>query len=155
MLVLSRYEPTPLHWALSVLPGYARLTERSPERALIVFYLPCALLAAATVTRVSQLRRWRRVAQAVSWLLVIGVVGFDLAPGNRGLLAQAQRGEAAYELQRIDLASYYAPPGEIRFLQSRAAENGPFRYFGFAQHVRGCQFRTRCAGPSRAPPPSG
>jgi hypothetical protein len=136
VLVLSRFEPTPLHWLLSTLPSYERLTHRSPERALIAFYLPCSLLAGATLTCLSQLDSLRRVQHLLGWERVIAVVQFDLHPAHRSVLAQALQGDAAYDLQRLDLATYYAPPPSITFLQSRATD-GAFRYFGYAQHVYG------------------
>jgi hypothetical protein len=136
VLVLSRLEPTPLHWLLATLPSYERLTNRSPERALIAFYLPCSLLAGATLTWLSQLDRLRRVRHLLGCVVVIAVVQLDLHPADRSVLAQALHGDAAYDLQRLDLATYYAPPPSIQFLQSQAAD-GAFRYFGYAQHVYG------------------
>src|SRR5207302_11501304 len=50
VLILARYEPTPLHALLALLPNFERIHARSPERALIVFYLGPALLAGATLT---------------------------------------------------------------------------------------------------------
>ncbi|MDQ4099401.1 MAG: YfhO family protein [Chloroflexota bacterium] len=49
--------PTPLHALFALLPRFQVLHEHYPERALIVFYLPLALLAGATI---AALPRWRR-----------------------------------------------------------------------------------------------
>ena len=50
LLVLARDAQTPLHAALSVLPGFDRIHDRSPGRLLMVFFLGPALLAGASVT---------------------------------------------------------------------------------------------------------
>src|SRR5205823_4753036 len=63
-LLLARFEPTPLHTAFGLLPGFDRLTSRSPERALIIFYLAPAVLCGFTV---SALRR-PGAARLVCWL---------------------------------------------------------------------------------------
>jgi hypothetical protein len=57
-LVLARSQPTPLHAWLAVLPGFEHLTGRSPERALIMFYIWPALLAGRSLTAVCQAPRW-------------------------------------------------------------------------------------------------
>jgi Bacterial membrane protein YfhO len=127
VLVLSRLEPTPLHALLSILPYYERLTSRSPERALIVIYLLVCILGALTLTALPRARH------ALAWLL-LGVALVDLNVANRILLAQAQRGEAAYELKRVDLGEYFELSPSLQFLRSR---DGTFRYFGYAQHIYG------------------
>src|SRR5437870_10105198 len=50
VLIMARYEPTPLHAFFGLLPGFEGIHARSPERALIVFYLGPAVLAGATAT---------------------------------------------------------------------------------------------------------
>lgn len=53
-LILAGDRPTPLHSLLySVVPGFAELHLHSPERIVIIFYLAAALLAGATVSRLS------------------------------------------------------------------------------------------------------
>jgi hypothetical protein len=44
--------------------------------------------------------------------------------------------DGAYQLERADLETYFAPTGAARFLHAKA-ETDMFRYFGFAQHVFG------------------
>jgi hypothetical protein len=127
VLIVSRLEPTPLHALLSVLPSYERLTSRSPERALIVVYLVVCVLAAMTLTALPR----RRVPLT---LVLLAVALVDVNVANRVLLAQAQRGEAAYQLQRVDLDRYFELPASLQFLQS---QDGMFRYFGYAQHIYG------------------
>jgi hypothetical protein len=131
-LILARHEPTPLHAALSLLPGYERLTARSPERALIVFYLPTALLAASAVTSLQT----RAMKTSIVAATLVVVVFADLHQAAEMELSAAVRGAAAYELQAVDLGAYYRPSDGVRFLQSRAAVED-FRYFGFAQHISG------------------
>jgi Bacterial membrane protein YfhO len=57
-VVLAQQEQTPLHQALSVLPGFERLTARSPERAMLVLYLWPALLAGTALTAARRAPRW-------------------------------------------------------------------------------------------------
>jgi Bacterial membrane protein YfhO len=127
VLIVSRLEPTPLHTLLSVLPNYERLTSRSPERVLIVLYLPVCVLAALTLTALPRMRL------RVAWLL-LGLALVDVNVANRIVFAQAQRGAAAYDLQRVDLDRYFELPPSLQFLKSR---DGTYRYFGYAQHMYG------------------
>jgi hypothetical protein len=48
-LVLTMQGPTPLHWALYLLPGLEELHPHGPERTKVVLYLAPALLAGATL----------------------------------------------------------------------------------------------------------
>ncbi len=74
VLVLSRYEPTPLHALFDLIPAYIQLGARSPERTMLVFYLGPALLAGTAVSRLGA-ARWR----AVLALLVAAAAGVGLA----------------------------------------------------------------------------
>ena len=58
--VLASEGPTPLHSALSLLPGFERLHPQSSGRVLMVFYLGPALLAGATLTCLWKRGLWER-----------------------------------------------------------------------------------------------
>jgi hypothetical protein len=134
VLILARYQPTPLHAALSVLPGFERIHARSPERAMIVFYLGPALLAGFAVTCL-ELRARRRLSTVVSLVAVLAV-WTELHTAWNAQAANALRTDGTYQLQRVELDAYFAPTGAARFLQAKA-ETDLFRYFGYAQHVYG------------------
>jgi hypothetical protein len=179
VLILSRYELTPLHVLFGLIPAYAQLAARSPERTMLVFYLGPALLAGSAVSRLGATRPRASLAllvaaaagiglalgagdlvpstSFVAWAAACLVVGMALAvPRARGLaaalalavvivdlgtassaqLADAMHEEGAYQLRKLDLASYYAAAPADRFLQDQARA-APARYFGFAQHVFG------------------
>jgi hypothetical protein len=134
VLILARYQPTPLHAALSILPGFERIHARSPERAMIVFYLGPALLAGLTVSSVElSSRRWFRT---VVPLVAALVVWTELHNAWSAQATYALSTDGAYQLERADLETYFAPTGGARFLQARA-QTDTFRYFGYAQHVYG------------------
>ncbi|MDQ6672796.1 MAG: YfhO family protein, partial [Chloroflexota bacterium] len=132
VLVVARWQPTPLHVALSVLPGFGPMHVHAPERALLVWFIGPALLAGASVGRVQAVGK-RGVVAAVL-LSVLVVVDLRLAWHTQFETALAATG--AYELQRVDPAAYYAPTGAARFLQSATAV-GQARAIGYAQHVFG------------------
>jgi hypothetical protein len=134
VLILARYQPTPLHAALSLLPGFERIHARSPERAMIVFYLGPAILAGIGVARFQKLSP-RRLSPFVP-LLVVLAVWTELHGAWTAQAASALSTDGAYQLQRADLDTYFAPTGAARFLKARA-ETDLFRYFGYAQHVYG------------------
>jgi hypothetical protein len=148
VLIIARAEPTPLHAALSVLPGFARIHARSPERALIVFYLAPALLSAAALTSLSSWCRVRRVAKLLG-AGVLAVVVLDLHNAWLTQSAESLAGGGDYQFQRIDLADYVAPTPGANFLMARAATE-PVRYFGYAGHVFGgpMPYTLRWADPS-------
>ncbi|HEX8967263.1 MAG TPA: hypothetical protein VF937_05235, partial [Chloroflexota bacterium] len=135
VLILARAEPTPLHAALALLPGFERIHARSPERILIVFYLAPAFLAAATLTWLTQRQRLRVFAQ-LSGIVVVAAVAWDLHFAWEAQAAVALAGGGDYEFRRVDLATYFAPTPAARFLLSNS-DGQPFRYFGYAGHVFG------------------
>jgi hypothetical protein len=130
-LVLARYQPTPLHAAFDLLPGFERVAARAPERAMLVFYLGPALLAGAAVTAL----RERRPQPALA-LLCLGLVFLDLHRAAQTQLAESMHVAGAYQLRKLDLAAYYAPSPALRFVQAQA-ELAPLRYVGYAPHVLG------------------
>ena len=75
-IVLAQQERTPLHQALSVLPGFERVTGRSPERALLVLYLGPALLAGSSLAAIRRAPRW---AGLLAPVLVTGALAKLLA----------------------------------------------------------------------------
>ena len=81
VVVLSQQDPTPLHHALSLLPGFERLTGRSPQRAMLVLYLGPALLAGAAVgVRGVIARRTAILAAVITICAALGVFsGLDFA----------------------------------------------------------------------------
>src|SRR5437870_921631 len=132
VLVLARWQPTPLHVALSVLPGFGPMHVHAPERALLVWFIGPALLAGATVGRLEAFGR-RGVAVAV---LLTALVLVDVRVAWQTQLADAFEASGAYELHQVDLTAYFAPTGAARFLQSATAI-GQARAIGYAQHVFG------------------
>jgi hypothetical protein len=132
VLVLARWQPTPLHVALSVLPGFGPMHIHAPERALLVWFIGPALLAGATVGRLAELGR-RGVGLA---LLLTALVLVDLRVAWHIQRADALAASGAYELRQVDLAAYFAPTDAARFLQSATAIDHA-RAIGYAQHVFG------------------
>jgi len=132
VLVLARWQPTPLHVALSVLPGFGPMHMHAPERALLVWFICPALLAGATVGQVQKLGRWGVVAA----LGLTALVFVDLRWAWSVQFADAHDAIGAYQLRQIDLAEYYAPTRATAFLQS-AATSSQARSIGYAQHVLG------------------
>jgi hypothetical protein len=135
VLVLARYEPTPLHSLMSILPGFERLHARSPERSLIVLYLGPALLAGITASHLPI--RERRGVKTLVAILILGAVCVDLRAAWNTQAGDSRATEGAYKLDQVDLGVYFAPTAAARFLQARAETEDRFRYFGFAQHVYG------------------
>jgi hypothetical protein len=135
VLILAREAPTPLHTLMSLLPGFERIHARSPERALIVFYVGPALLAGATLTWL-HLRLGRRLGLPLT-ILALGVVAAELQVAWTAQRAESLAGGGDYQFQHVDLADYYAPTGAARFLQAQQAKTDPFRFFGYAQHISG------------------
>jgi len=149
VLILARYEPTPLHTLFSVLPGFERIHARSPERALIVFYLGPALLAGATAT-------WLHMHVSSRLRLPLSTLALALVAAELQLAWTTQRAESLagggdYQFEQVGLAAYYAPTAAARFLQTRSRTE-PFRYFGYAQHIFGgpIPYTLRWADPSIA-----
>ena len=136
VLVLARAEPTPLHALFSFLPGFERIHARSPERAMIVFYLAPAILAGAGLHRLTSLKwRWRLAAAAIG-LSAVALVSLDLHAAWIAEAGQALAGRADYQFARVDLAEYLTPTPGAEFLMRRS-NDVPFRYFGYAGHVFG------------------
>lgn len=134
VLILARAEPTPLHALFSLLPGFERIHARSPERALIVFYLAPAILASTSVTWLTfRLQHWRFAAATLATLILV-VIGLDLHAAWLVQSSESLNGGGDYQFARVDLASYLAPTPGARFLM---AQPEPFRYFGYAGHVFG------------------
>ncbi|MDP9379198.1 MAG: YfhO family protein [Chloroflexota bacterium] len=77
-LVLSGQGPTPLHWLMYLLPGFARLHPHDPERVMTVFYLGTALLAGATVTRLPQAGRKASLLALLPALAVALLYGIEV-----------------------------------------------------------------------------
>jgi Bacterial membrane protein YfhO len=132
VLVLARWQPTPLHVALSILPGFGPMHVHAPERVLVVWFIGPALLAGATVDRVHAFGRWGAGAAALLTVLVL----LDLRSAWQIQLRDAFLDNGAYQLQQVDLPTYYAPTGATRFLQS-ATESSWARAMGYAQHIFG------------------
>jgi hypothetical protein len=132
VLVAARWQPTPLHVALAILPGFGPMHGHAPERALLVFFIGPALLAGATVGR---LQAFGKYGVAAATLLAVLVVA-DLRAAWLTQFAEALAGGGAYELRRVDLDAYYAPTGAARFLQT-ATSGERWRVVGYAQHVFG------------------
>ncbi|MGI9147459.1 MAG: YfhO family protein [Chloroflexota bacterium] len=131
-LVLARWQPTPLHVALSVLPGFGPMHVHAPERALLVWFIGPAILAGAAI---GHLQAFGRGGAALAVLLT-ALVLVDLRVAGHAQLAAALEAGGAYELHHVDLDAYYAPTGAARFLQSATAVDRA-RTIGYAQHVLG------------------
>jgi hypothetical protein len=135
VLLLARAEPTPLHALFSLLPGFERIHARSPERAMIAFYLAPAILSGATLSWLTCLvRRWRVAATTVG-VGIVALVSLDLHQAWLAQAEQALAGQADYQFVRVDLASYLAPTPGAEFLMNKS--DAEFRYFGYAGHVFG------------------
>ncbi|MBV9174707.1 MAG: hypothetical protein JOZ81_31985 [Chloroflexi bacterium] len=132
VLVLARWQPTPLHVALSVLPGFGPMHEHAPERALLIWFIGPALLSGALLSRLMTVRHWGRALAGVLLLLAV----FDLSLSWRIQLEDAQVATGAYEIHHLDPDAYYAPTAAERFLQGVTAAR-PARVVGYAQHVSG------------------
>jgi hypothetical protein len=130
VLVLARAEPTPLHALFSLLPGFERIHARSPERALIVFYLAPAMLAAASLTWIT---RWRLSGAALG-AAIVTVLALNLHQAWLAQSTEALNGGGDYQFARVNLDEYLAPTQSARFL---LAQSPPFRYFGYVGHVFG------------------
>jgi len=149
VLILARYEPTPLHALMAALPGFERIHARSPERALLVFYIGPALLAGASLTwlqlRLSSASSLRRLVGVVA----IAALAVELQIAWRAQRAESLAGGGDYQFQQVDLAAYFAPTSATRFLQAHA-QSDLFRYFGYAQHFSGVPipYTLRWADPS-------
>jgi hypothetical protein len=132
VLDLARWEPTPLHVALSILPGFGPMHMHAPERALIVWFICPALLAGATVGWFRRFGRWGlAVALGLAALVLV-----DLRWAWGVQLADAHDAVGAYQLQQVDMAEYYARTPAAVFLQSATASDQA-RSIGYAQHVFG------------------
>ena len=137
VLVLARAEPTPLHALFSLLPGFERIHARSPERALIAFYLAPAILAGFGLTWLTRAAsRWRLATLAIG-ALAIALVSLDLHSAWVAQSQEALAGGGDYAFARADLDAYLAPTPGAQFLMRQAATDAPFRYFGYAGHVFG------------------
>ncbi|HET6316746.1 MAG TPA: hypothetical protein VFG86_09825, partial [Chloroflexota bacterium] len=133
VLVLARFEPTPLHALLGLLPGFERTHAHAPERALIVFFLAPALLAGASASCLAPRRLWPGV---VASGLIVLLVLVDLRLAWRTQYADALVATGAYDLKPMDLEYYYAPGSAGRFLRS-VQDPAAFRYVSYASHVFG------------------
>jgi hypothetical protein len=139
VLVLARAQPTPLHALFSLLPGFEHIHARSPERAMIVFYLAPAILAGASVTFLTRAKGRLQPAGMALGLAVVALVCVDLRGAWLAQSAESLAGGGDYQFARVDLASYLAPTQGAEFLmrQSEAEPTSRFRYFGYAGHVFG------------------
>jgi hypothetical protein len=135
LLSLTTTQWTPLSAVLSgLLPEFARLHPHAPERILIVFYLGVALLAGFAADGIGHRLAWRcgwRRLMLIAFPVLIAIEG-----AGAGMLALNGRGQddpldSLNRIEWVDLASYYAPSGAARFLQERAATDGPFRFLGY------------------------
>jgi hypothetical protein len=134
VLILARYEPTPLHALFSALPGFERIHARSPERALLVFYLGPAVLAGATLTWLQT--RAARLIRLPLTAFALTLVAVELQFAWTAQRAESLAGGGDYQFEQVDLGAYYAPTGAARFLQTKSGTE-QFRYFGYAQHIFG------------------
>jgi hypothetical protein len=132
VLDLARWQPTPLHVALSTLPGFGPMHMHATERALIVWFICPALLAGASVGWLRQCGRWG-VAVALG-LAALVLVDLRWAWGIQ--LADAHDAVGAYQLRQVDMAEYYAPTPAAAFLRAATASDQA-RSIGYAQHVFG------------------
>jgi hypothetical protein len=150
VLVLARAEPTPLHALFSYLPGFEHIHARSPERAIIVFYLCPAILAAASVTWLTRaLGQWRVAALAVG-AAAVAIVSADLHAAWSSQAAESLAGGGDYQFARVDLADYFAATPAAQFMLDQSKTSPAFRYFGYAGHVFGgpMPYTLRWADPS-------
>jgi hypothetical protein len=132
VLDLARWQPTPLHVVLALLPGFGPMHMHAPERVLIVWFICPALLAGATVGWLQKSGGWG-LALALG-LAALVLVDLRWAWGVQ--LAAAHEAVGAYQLQQVDVAQYYAPTPAAVFLRSLAASDQA-RSIGYAQHVSG------------------
>jgi hypothetical protein len=132
ILDLARWQATPLHVALSLLPGFGPMHAHAPERVLIVWFICPALLAGATVGYVQRLGRWGAFAA----LGLLALVLVDLRSAWIIQLADADTAIGAYQLEQVDIAEYYAPTPGAEFLKSTTAADQA-RSIGFAEHISG------------------
>jgi hypothetical protein len=132
VLDVARWQPTPLHVALSTLPGFGPMHMHATERALIVWFICPALLAGASVGWLQQFGRWG-VAVALG-LAALVLVDLRWAWGIQ--LADAHDAVGAYQLRQVDMAEYYAPTPAAAFLRAATASDQA-RSIGYAQHVFG------------------
>jgi hypothetical protein len=138
VLVLARAEPTPLHALFSLLPGFERIHARSPERALIVFYLAPAIIAGLGLSWLTRgAARWRLAASAAVGFAALAIVTLDLHTAWVAQSTESLQGGGDYQFARVDLNAYLAPSPGAQFLTTEAARESPFRYFGYAGHVFG------------------
>jgi hypothetical protein len=132
VLVLARWQPTPLHVDLSILPGFGPMHMHAPERALIVWFICPALLAGATV---GWCQKFGRLGVALA-LGLAALVLVDLRWAWSVQLNDAHDAVGAYQLQQVDMEEYYAStPGAV-FIRSATASDEA-RSIGYAQHVFG------------------
>ncbi|MDQ4099592.1 MAG: YfhO family protein [Chloroflexota bacterium] len=75
-------EETVLHRLFYLLPRFELIHEHYPERALIVFYLPLAMLAGATVAM---------LPRSKPWLLLLAGVPFIAVSATQGWLERGER----------------------------------------------------------------
>lgn len=132
-LVLALRTVTPLHEALFLVPGAEGVHPRHPERVMLVFYLPAALLAGATVSLIS----WRKTVLGV---VALAAVTVDLVAGNAvGVVELTNASRVGDRLVRTDLGDYYAPSAGGRYLQQAGSGDGAGRYFGYRPAIDGGQ----------------
>ena len=132
VLVLARWQPTPLHVALSLLPAFGPMHAHAPERALLVWFIGPALLLGAMLSRLIDFGRWGQLVAGALLLVVL----VDLRLAWRTQMAEAQAASGAYEVHQVDADAYYAPTAGQRFLQTMTATH-PARIVGYAQHIFG------------------
>lgn len=85
-LVLSGQGPTPLHWALYLLPRFERLHPYGPDRIMLLFYLGAALLAGAALTGLKERAGEKRLLLALPVLaaLLLGAMITLFPPKDGG-----------------------------------------------------------------------
>jgi hypothetical protein len=69
-------------------------------------------------------------------VVALALVAAELEPAWIAQRAESLAGGGDYQFKQVDLATYYAPTGAARFLQSRSPAD-QFRYFGYAEHIFG------------------
>jgi hypothetical protein len=132
VLVVARWQATPLHVALSYLPGFGPMHMHAPERVLLVWFIGPALLAGATVGYIQKWARWGPVVA----LGLASLVVLDLRMSWVVQLADARQAIGAYQLEQVDMAQYYASTPAAEFLRS-VSSSSQARSIGFAQHIFG------------------